>query len=78
MPVILIIEFIQHKVKSMICSRPKHSAIAILIVGAVLISFSGVWVETAHVSPTVPGNGMEGSCLFCHVFFDDSICDRFF
>ena len=37
----------------MICSKPKQGAIAILIVGAVLISFSGVWVETAHVPPTV-------------------------
>ena len=37
----------------MICSNPKRGAIAILIVGAVLISFSGVWVETAHVPPTV-------------------------
>ena len=53
MPVILTIEFIQHKVMSMIYSNPKRDAIAILIVGAVLISFSGVWVETAHVSPTV-------------------------
>ena len=53
MPVILTIEFIQHKVMSMIYSNSKRGAIAILIVGAVLISFSGVWVETAHVSPTV-------------------------
>jgi len=30
-----------------------RSALLILVIGAVLISFSGVWVKTAHVTPNV-------------------------
>lgn len=34
-------------------SRGTHSAMASLIVGAVMISFSGVWVKVTHVTPNV-------------------------
>ena len=34
-------------------SRSHRAAILSLLIGAVLISFSGVWVKTAHVAPNV-------------------------
>ncbi|WP_022668646.1 DMT family transporter [Desulfospira joergensenii] len=45
----------------MFSSRPKLNAVTILVAGAAMISFSGVWVKLAHVSPT--------ASAFYRVFF---------
>ena len=34
-------------------SLPKHHALSALLIGALMISFSGVWVKVSHVPPTV-------------------------
>jgi drug/metabolite transporter (DMT)-like permease len=40
-------------IKNILQASRRHYALASLVIGAVMISFSGVWVKVSHVTPTV-------------------------